>query len=819
MSTSQVSRARARPPRESSGDGAELAELRAQLREAQETIKAIRDGAVDSLVIGPAGQEQVYSLASADRTYRLLVEAMSEGAATVSPRGVILDANPRLALMTGHNATRLAGTAVLELIAPAHRAEFTRLLDLDAGGSARGEVELARPDGTTVPVLLAVSGFDLDGMLLRCLVLTDLSAQRAAEAQSAAAHKALREQNAFLEQAQASAGLGWWVLDPHRGVMLTWSPEAHRIYGLVPEQFDGKSETLEALVHPDDASRVSGAFTASLEGGGSFQIEYRIIRPDGALRWVLVAAVVQRDDAGAAERVMGICQDITDWKRNEAEIRAGAAYNRSLIEASLDPLVMIGPDGTITDVNAATGMATGYGRDELLGTEFSGYFTEPSQARAVYQQVFRDGSARDYLLELRHRDGTTTPVLYNASVFRDPSGDALGVFAAARDITQIKRTEAALRESEERLRVLFDNAPVGIEDFALGGELVRVNPRFCDITGYTADELCRLRIQDITHPDDLDADLANLQRLRSGEIDTFSMEKRDLRKDGAVVWIEASRAVVRDPDGSPLLFVGAVRDITAQRQAEAEVRTLNADLEARVERRTADLARANKDLEAFGYSVSHDLRAPLRALSGYAEALLEEYSDGLGETGRGYAGRIQAASERMATLIDDLLQLARVSRSQMNLGSVDLSAEVAAVAGELQSADPGRRIPITIQDGVRVTADRGLIRTVVQNLVENAWKFTARRENATIEFGSMPAEDAEICCFVRDNGAGFDPAHAAKLFQPFQRLHADTDFAGTGIGLASVRRIIERHGGRIWAHGAVDAGATFYFTLNATHTS
>jgi PAS domain S-box-containing protein len=809
----------ATPNGKASTQTGELAELRAQLREAQETIEAIRSGGVDSLVIGPPGQEQVYSLASADRTYRLVVEAMSEGAATVSPRGVILDANPRLVLMTGHSASRLTGTAVLDLIAPAYHAEFTRLLDVGAGDSHRGEVELTRPDGTAIPVLLAVSGFDLDGMLLRCLVLTDLTAQRAAEAQSAAAHEALREQSAFLEQAQASAGLGWWVLDPHRGIVLTWSPEAYQIYGLTPTQFDGKSETLEALVHPDDAPGVSGAFAASLEGGASFQIEHRIIRPDGALRWVLVAAVIQRDSAGTAERVMGICQDITDRKRSEAEIRAGAAYNRSLIEASLDPLVMIGPDGTITDVNAATGAATGYRRDELLGTEFSGYFTEPSQARAVYEQVFRDGSARDHLLELRHRDGHTTPVLYNASVYRDPSGEVLGVSAAARDITQINRTEAALRVSEERLRALFDNAPIGIEDMALNGELVRVNPRFCEITGYTADELRRLRIQDITHPDDLDADLANLERLRSGEIDTFSMEKRDLRKDGGVVWIEASRALVRDPDGNPLLFVGAVRDITAQRQAEAEVRTLNADLEVRVERRTADLAQANKDLEAFGYSVSHDLRAPLRALSGYAEALLEEYGDGLGETGRGYAERIQAASERMATLIDDLLQLAQVSRSQMHLGPVDLSAEAAAVAGELQSVEPRRRIRITIQDGVQVTADRGLIRTVVQNLFENAWKFTARQEDATIEFGSMPADDAGICCFVRDNGAGFDQAYAAKLFQPFQRLHADTDFAGTGIGLASVQRIIERHGGRIWAQGAVDAGATFYFTLDATHAS
>jgi PAS domain S-box-containing protein len=543
-----------------------VTQLRAELREARETIEAIRGGGVDSLLVGPPGQEQIYSRSNADRTYRLVVEAMSEGAVTISPQGVILDANPRLGLMTGRSAPGLVGTAVLDLIPGPHQAEFTRLLDVSAGDNARGETQLAKLDGTSVPVLLAVSGFDLDGMLLRHLVLTDLSAQRAAEAQTAVAHQ-------------------------------------------------------------------------------------------------------------------------------------------------------------------------------------------------------------------------------------------------------------ALSVSEERLRALVDNAPIGIEELALSGEMLRVNPRFCDITGYTAGELRSLRIEDITHPGDLEADLDNMRRLSSGEIDSYSMEKRDVRKDGGVVWVEANRAVVRDLEGNPVLFVGAVRDITAQRQAEAEVRTLNADLEVRVEQRTTDLAQANKDLEAFGYSVSHDLRAPLRALSGYAEALLEEYSDDLGETGRGYAGRIQAASERMATLIDDLLQLARVSRRPMNLGPVDLSAEAAAVAGELQAAEPGRRIRITIQNGVRVTADRGLIRTVVQNLIENAWKFTARREDATIEFGSMAAEDAETCYFVRDNGAGFDPAHAAKLFQAFQRLHSDADFAGTGIGLASVLRIIERHGGRIWAEGAVDAGATFYFTLDAARTS
>jgi light-regulated signal transduction histidine kinase (bacteriophytochrome) len=252
--------------------------------------------------------------------------------------------------------------------------------------------------------------------------------------------------------------------------------------------------------------------------------------------------------------------------------------------------------------------------------------------------------------------------------------------------------------------------------------------------------------------------------------------------------------------------------------AQAEIRTLNVELEARVEQRTAELVVANKNLEAFTYSVAHDLRSPLRTLSGYSEALREDYGDRLDETGRWYTERIQAATERMGALIDDLLNLSQVSRAEMSLGPVDLSTEVAAIAGELQTREPGRRVRFALQDGVWVNADRTLIRTVLQNLVENAWKYTAKRDDATIEFGTTAAEDARVCCYVRDNGAGFDPAFGGKLFQPFQRLHAVTEFPGTGIGLASVRRIIERHGGRVWAEGAVGRGATFYFTLDAKET-
>jgi signal transduction histidine kinase len=264
----------------------------------------------------------------------------------------------------------------------------------------------------------------------------------------------------------------------------------------------------------------------------------------------------------------------------------------------------------------------------------------------------------------------------------------------------------------------------------------------------------------------------------------------------------------------------AVLNILEDLDAEkATVRTLNAGLEARVEERTADLEQANRNLEAFSYSVAHDLRTPLRSLSGFSEALLEDYGERLDEAGREYAERIQAASQQMSKLIDDLLHLSRVSRAEMRLEALNLSAEVAGIAAELRRSEPDRRVRLVIQEAVWVTADRPLIRTVVQNLLDNAWKFTSGRDEALIEFGGMRVDNGRICCYVRDNGAGFDPAYVDKLFRPFERLHSAREFPGTGVGLASVQRIVQRHGGRTWAEGAVDHGASFYFTMDAKETS
>jgi PAS domain S-box-containing protein len=351
------------------------------------------------------------------------------------------------------------------------------------------------------------------------------------------------------------------------------------------------------------------------------------------------------------------------------------------------------------------------------------------------------------------------------------------------------------------LAALLEAAPDAMVCIAADGRLVLVNAQAEQLFGYERAELIGQPVEILVpdaaravHPGHRAGYVADPRHRPMGA--GLSLAGR--RRDASTFAADVSLSAIDTDEG--ILVAAAIRDVTAQR-------------------RIKDLERSNRDLESFIYTVSHDLRAPLRALSGYSELLLEEYGGVLGEEGRGYAERIVAVSEHMGELIDYLLQLSRVSRAELHLQSVDLGGEAAQIAKEIQRREPLRHVCFTIQRQVQALADRRLIVTVLQNLLDNAWKFTSGRDDASIEFGTAPSGDGAVCCYVRDNGAGFDPAYAGKLFQPFQRLHAARDFPGAGTGLASVRQIVQRHGGQVWAEGAVGGGATFYFTLDGKESA
>jgi signal transduction histidine kinase len=261
-------------------------------------------------------------------------------------------------------------------------------------------------------------------------------------------------------------------------------------------------------------------------------------------------------------------------------------------------------------------------------------------------------------------------------------------------------------------------------------------------------------------------------------------------------------------------FIGLEKEITERKRAEEEIRKLNVELEQRVVERTDQLETTNKELEAFSYSVSHDLRAPLRSIDGFSQALQEDYGEKVEGQGKDYIRRIRAATKRMAELIDALLTLSRVTRSEIRLEKLSLSMLARTIAANLQKIQPDRQVEFIIPEGLTANGDVRLFRIVMENLIGNSWKFTSKKENACIELGSLQQGDGRLAYFVKDNGAGFDMAYADKLFGAFQRLHGTEEFSGTGIGLATVQRIIHRHGGRVWAEGEPEKGATFYFTFD-----
>lgn len=482
----------------------------------------------------------------------------------------------------------------------------------------------------------------------------------------------------------------------------------------------------------------------------------------------------------------------------------------AIVESSDDAIISKTLEGIVTSWNKGAERIFGYAAEEMISKPVSVLIPTDrfNEEPGIIERLKRGELIEQYETVRRRKDGKQIDVSLTISVIRNSEGRIIGASKIARDITQRKRAEEALRESEKRERSIVDSAYDAFIAIDSNSVITDWN-RQAEVTfGWSREEaLGKLLAETVIPPRYREAHTRGLKHfLETGEGPVLNkrIEITAMHRDGHEFLVELTITPIRFAES--YIFSAFLRDITERKRMEAEIKDRSIQLEA-----------ANKELEAFSYSVSHDLRAPLRSIDGFSQALLEDYTDKLDAEGKDHLQRVRAAAQRMGQLIDDLLNLSRVTRSEMHREPVDLSALVRTIVADLRKREPDRQVILVIAEGLVVKGDANLLRLVLENLLSNAWKFTGHRACARIEFGVIQRNGIPTY-FVRDDGVGFDMAYVGKLFGAFQRLHDRSQFQGTGIGLVTVQRIIHRHGGHIWAEAAVEQGATFYFTVGAERT-
>ena len=528
----------------------------------------------------------------------------------------------------------------------------------------------------------------------------------------------------------------------------------------------------------------------------------RIVRPHRNYWLSVSAAPIITSDGSMLGVVLGLT-DVTEHKNAEEALRQSEKRFRGTFENAAVGIALVGLEGEWLLVNDRLCEIVGYEREELLHKTFKD-ITHPEDIESdlhLFEQA-KQGEIAGYQIEKRYyrRDGQVVWINLTASIQRDDMDRPLYRISIVEDISKRKQAEEALRESEEKFRSVFEQAAVGIGRVSFhDARYIEVNDTFSRMVGYTHEELQRTAWSQITHPDDLDSDFIPFRKMAAGELESYTVEKRFVHKKGHHVWARLTLSLVRNSKGLPDYEIAIIENISERKKAEEAL-----------QRRTREVAAYNRPLEAFSYSVSHDLRAPLRAIIGFS-SLLSNHAQ-LDRKSKEYLQRITAGAEKMNVLIDDMLRLSSISNHEVVFQEIDLSSMAQAVAGELELQYPEKHVEIYIADDLKAQGDSQLINMMLTNLLGNAWKYTGKTAEAYIEFGSCQKNGKKIF-FIRDNGAGFPMEQVDRLFEPFQRLHSESEFSGTGIGLPIVQRVINRHGGKIWAEGEVGKGAVFYFTL------
>jgi PAS domain S-box-containing protein len=592
------------------------------------------------------------------------------------------------------------------------------------------------------------------------------------------------------------------------GRITYWSPGAERMYGYSAGEMIGRN--VSVLTPEGHENEIPEIMSRIARGERIDHFEASRKRKDGTLIKVSISISPLRNKTGKVVGAATVARDHAAEDAARAQVKERDERFRLVVEGAPTGMVMVNREGIILLVNAQVEKLFGYSRDQLLNKPIeilvperfrgkhpgyrAGFFAEP-KPRSM-------GVGRD-LYGLR-QDGNEFPVEIGLNPIETEEGPL--VMASIIDITERKR-------AEEKFRLVVEAAPTGMVMVNREGILLLVNAQVEKLFGYSRSQLLNKPIEILVperfrgkHPG-YRAEFFVEPRPRSMGV---GRDLYGLRQDGSEFPVEIGLNPIETEDG--ILVMASIIDITERKRIERELQDFNETLEERVRERTAQLEAVVKELEAFSYSVSHDLRAPLRHLSGFLELLSGVTKDRLDSTGTRYLQVIHDAAHRMGILIDSLLAFSRIGRSEMQVTEVSVEALVQEIITEMGQDVINRTIHWKIGSLPAVTADRQLLKLALANLLDNAIKYTRPRPEAVIEIESYP-HDGQIVLMIRDNGVGFDPAYVEKLFGIFQRLHSAAEFEGTGIGLANVKRIINRHGGSVWAEGTIGKGSTFYMSL------
>lgn len=620
----------------------------------------------------------------------------------------------------------------------------------------------------------------------------------------------------YRELAELSSDWYWETDQAHRFAYV--SPGVERNLDVSIDELIGKARwELDYLnMSPSDWA----AHRAVLEARQPFR-DLRLARRNraGRVTYQSITGRPRFDPQGNFLGYRGVGHNITAQTEVERALAAERDRLSRIIETMAEGLLILDAEGRYVLVNAAAERILGAPRDALAGRHFLDVpWTrlplaegESGLPRQAFERLRSGGERRigPVLYALGRADAEQRVVSHQAARIEDEGGAFAGVVATIEDVTERIRAEG-------RLRLYLAGALEGYWLIDMQGRILEVNPAMCEMLGYPEEELLQRSVADTLVDETLDDLLARIRALAargSGRI-----EARHRRRDGTVIEIEGSVTYLPIEGGR---IVGFCRDVTARSRAERElaarereITELNAELERRVEERTAELSAAYREMESFSYSVSHDLRAPLRAISGFSRILMEDFRGEMPAEAIRLLARVAQNAERMGALIDGLLEFGRMSRQPLSKRRVEPAALVREVLEELAHEHQGREVDLRVGELPPCWADRALLKQVFANLIGNAFKYTAGRTPARIEIGSVSMGLGPVY-YVRDNGAGFDMAYASKLFGMFQRLHTPEQFEGNGVGLALVRRIVERHDGKVWADAAPEKGATFFFRLGA----